>query len=300
MSMPNFLIIGAMKAGTTSLYHYLGQHPQIYMSPVKEPQFFAFADEELDFHGPGDWRIKEQVVTDIESYRKLFQSASRETAVGEASTVYLYSSRACERIHSSLPDAKLIAILRDPVERAHSNFVQALFSYREPYDDFLRAFLEEDERIQKKWLYFWHYKQLGFYASQLKLYFEKFDRRQLKIYLYDDWKSDNLTVLQDIYRFLNVDERFVPDLSLRYKDFRVPRSRKLHRFLLRPHPLKSALKPLFPENCRRRIIEAIVNRNLYKPQLNPHVRRHLIDVYREDIMELQDLIGRDLSAWLEV
>ena len=158
MNMPTFLIIGAMKAGTTSLYHYVGQHPQIYMSPVKEPQFFTFENEALDFHGPGDWHITHQIVKDLENYRKLFQGVTEERAIGEASTVYLYSSRTAERIHSYIPDAKLIAILRDPVERAYSNYVQAIHSDREPLDDFLQAFREEQNRIRKKWLYFWHYR----------------------------------------------------------------------------------------------------------------------------------------------
>jgi len=300
MSVPNFFIIGAMKAGTTSLYHYLAQHPQIFMSPVKEPQYFVYADEKPDFHGPGDWRFNEQVITDIEDYRKLFLGVSREKAVGEATTIYLYYPGACERIYSFQPDAKLIAILRDPVERAYSNFIHALSTGWEPCDDFLRAFDEEKERIQKRWRYFWHYKQLGFYASQLKVYYEKFDRRQIQIYLYDDWRADNLAVLQDIFRFLGVDDTYLPDLSSRYKDFRIPRSRRLHRFLRRPHPVKTALKPFFPESWRRGMIEGVANRNAWKPQLKPDVRRRLIDVYHEDIMELQDLIGRDLSAWLQV
>lgn len=298
--MPNFLIIGAMKAGTTALYHYVGQHPQIFMSPVKEPQFFAFEGEELNFHGPEDWHIKHQVVTDIDAYRKLFQGASKEKAIGEASTVYLYSPKASERIHFYIPDAKLLAILRDPVERAHSNYVQAVYSHREPLSDFVRAFREEEKRIQNGWLYFWHYKQLGFYYSQLKVYYDTFDRDQIRIYLYDDWKSDNLKVLQDMFRFLNVDERFVPDLSMRYKDFRVPRSKAIHQFLKNPHPIKTVFKPFFPKKFRRKSTEGLLNLNLFKPHLKPKVRRQLTEVYREDIMKLQDLIRRDLSSWLEL
>ena len=123
MTMPNFLIIGAMRAGTTSLYHYLKQHPQVYMSPVKEPRFFALEGEKPDPGRPTDERLMNHSITDIEAYRALFQAVSKETAIGEASPLYLYSPKAPERIRHYIPDAKLIAVLRDPVERAYSHFL---------------------------------------------------------------------------------------------------------------------------------------------------------------------------------
>ena len=126
-----------------------------------------------------------------------------------------------------------------------------------------------------------------------------FDRHQMKIYLYDDWKSDNLKVLQDIFRFLNVDETFIPDISLKYKDFRVPKRKAFHRFLKSPHPVKTIFKPFLPEKFRRKSIEVLMSRTLHKPRLEPKVRGQLIEVFREDIMKLQDLIGRDLTSWLE-
>ena len=137
MTLPNFLIIGAMKSGTTSLYHYLKQHPQIYMSSIKEPNFFALEGSNLDFNGAEGKEqiqrlIKRESIINIEEYRALFRRAAHETAIGEASPMYLYSPEAPYRIRYYVPEAKLITILRNPVERAYSAFLYMTRDGREP------------------------------------------------------------------------------------------------------------------------------------------------------------------------
>ncbi len=153
MAMPNFLIIGAAKAGTTALYSYLKQHPQIYMSPEKEPHFFAFEGEQPNFGGTAgkqEW-LNRTVITDIETYRKQFQKVSREIAIGEASALYLYIPKAVERINHYIPDVKLITILRNPIERAYSAFLFQIRDELEPITDFAQALEEEKIRINKNW-----------------------------------------------------------------------------------------------------------------------------------------------------
>ena len=150
MTLPNFFIIGAAKSGSTSLYHYVKQHPQIYMSPLKEPKFFALAGEKLDFPGPGDQENVSRAITDIHSYRNLFQGRTTEIVIGEASVLYLYSRRAINHIWQSIPNAKLIAILRHPVDRAYSNFLSLRRPNHEPIADFSQALQQEEARIQSK------------------------------------------------------------------------------------------------------------------------------------------------------
>src|SRR3954452_17434204 len=123
MTMPNFLIVGAAKSGTTSLYYYLKQHPQVFVSPVKEPKFFAYEGEKVVYRGPGDAENNRRLVNNLADYRALFGGANGAKAIGEASPVYLYSPKACERIRHYLPDAKLFVILRDPAERAYPSFL---------------------------------------------------------------------------------------------------------------------------------------------------------------------------------
>ena len=298
MTMPNFLIIGAMKAGTTALYSYLDQHPEVYMSPVKEPNFFAFEGEKMNFRAPQDQRgINRTSVTDIAAYRALFHGVTNEKAIGEASHWYLYSPKAPGRIRHHVPEAKLIVVLRDPVERAYSQYLHFIRDGQEPLTDFAGALQEEETRIRNNWA-FGRYASRGFYHAQLKRYFDAFDRSQIKIYLYEDFSADPTGVLRDTFLFLGVDEAFVPEMSVRPNVSGVPNSRALHALLTRPGRLKAILKPYLPPKLLR-FASDLRDRNLAKPQLALEERRQMAKMYREDILKLQDLIDRDLSRWLE-
>jgi hypothetical protein len=301
MTMPNFLIIGAAKAGTTSLHHYLRQHPEIYMAgPKKELRFFALEGEKLDFRGPGDQKALRFSITDVEAYRRKFDGVSDEKAIGESSPLYIYSPKAPGRIAHYIPDAKLIAVLRNPVERAYSCFLHLVRDGREPLDDFSQALREEEARIERNYEPGWHYKEGGFYYAQLSRYFGLFDRQRIRVYLYEDWKADPTGVLGDIFEFLEVDKRFVPDMSVRHNVSGVPRNKTLHALLTKSSPIKAGIKPLIPTRFRKLVWTNLKNRNLREPpSLSPEVRGQLIETYREDVLKLQALIGRDLSRWLE-
>ncbi len=306
-AMPNFLIIGAAKSGTTALYHYLNQHPQVYMSPEKEPRFFAFEGQRPDFRSPADHQgINRCRFTSAEAYRELFRGVSGEKVAGEASTLYLYSPRAPENIARHVPEAKLITVLRNPVDRAYSAFLFMLRDSREPLDDFSLALEDEQRRIAENWGPEYHYMSRGFYYPQLKRYFERFGRDKVRVYLYDDLMEDPESVVRDMFRFLEVDETFAPDMSSKHNVSGVPTNKALQRaylFLRGSSPLKSALKPLLPARLRRRMysraLRSVQSRNLKKaPPLSPQTRRELTEAYRDDILKLQDLIQKDLSKWL--
>jgi hypothetical protein len=307
MTMPNFLVVGAAKSGTTALYEYLKQHPQVFMSYSKEPHFFSFEGKRPDFQGPGDKELYDDIgVSDIEVYRRLFRAVTKETAIGEASVYYLYLARARDRIRYYVPDMKIIAILRNPVERAYSNFLHMIRDGKEPLADFARALQAEEGRIQNNWGPLWHYKQVGFYYEQLKRYYEVFDREQIRVYLYEDLHDDPTTTVRDAYTFLGVDDAFTPDGSVSHNVSGVPKNKHvhaLHQFLLKPHPIKAIFKPFLPVELRRalphRLINTLRNRTLAKPPFPIEVRRQLIEVYSEDILKLQELIQRDLSKWLQ-
>jgi len=302
MTLPNFLIIGAAKSGTTSLYHYLKQHPQVYMSPIKEPSFFAFEGAKPVLQGPWKRWAARNFVTDLEAYRALFHGVSDEVAIGEASPVYLVHPRAPERIKHYIPDAKLLAILRDPVERAYSAYLMQKLYTGWPRD--LPQVIRKKQKVK--------YEQgspsqprmdAGFYCAHLKRYFDIFDRSQIQVCLYEDFRTGPLSVLQDIFRFVGVDETFVPDLSTKHMVGGVSKNRVWGACLMRWVRIKPLLKPFIPASLRQRSINCLSNlqrRGLSKPPpLEPDVRRELLQIYKEDILKLQDLIQRDLSAWLE-
>jgi hypothetical protein len=301
--MPNFLILGAAKSGTDALCNYLGQHPQVFMCPNKEPNFFVAAGQaEIPYRGPGDCEMLERWnmwVSTLDRYQALFADVADERAIGEGTTWYLYHERAPERIHYHVPHAKLIAILRNPVDRAYSAYSMLLRDGRETRGDFARALAAEPERVRAHWEPMWHYQRMGFYYSQLKRYYDTFAAAQLRVVVYDDFVVQPGEVVRDLFHFLDVDDRFEPDTSQRLNISTVPKHPTYHALVLGQNPLKTVAKAILPVEFRQRVKERLVDSNLTKPApLDPEVRQQLVNVFRTDILQLQELIDRDLSQWL--
>lgn len=293
-TLPNFLIIGAAKGGTTSLYEYFNQHPEIYMSPVKEPRFFALENDELNFQNP-DRAINQTSITTLSEYLKLFDKVNREVAIGEASPLYMYSPKAVERIAYYIPDTKLIAILRNPVDRAYSCYKHLIAL--EPYS-FTEALKFENDRIKKNWAHLWHYRQGGYYYIQLQRYFQRFDRQQIRVYLFDDLKLDPLSIIHDAFEFLNVNSSFVPDLSHKNVSNN-PKIKFLQNIVNGKSQVRAFSKTVFPKELRTAVANRIRGWNSKEfPKMPQDVRKRLVEDYRSDIFKLEKLIDRDLSHWL--
>ena len=300
---PNFLIVGAAKSGTTALYHYLKQHPQVYMSPRKHTRFFSFGGQNPDFRGPRlEGESVPYAIPDAASYHALFAGATDEVAIGEASHSYLYKPEAPGRIREYDPGMKIIALLRHPADRAYSHYRQMIRDGREPIEDFVRALEAEGARIRDRWWPDFHYVQIGLYHAQLGRYFDLFDRRRIRVYLYEDFEADPYGTLGDIFRFLEVDDAFVPEATVRYNASGVPKNKILHSVLQGLRRARPAVERALPAGQSRRLLRvggAIHNRNLTRHQLSHEVRGEVADEYfREDVVRLQSLIRRDLSAWL--
>jgi hypothetical protein len=169
---------------------------------------------------------------------------------------------------------------------------------REPLTDFARALDAEEERIKDNW-WIGHYKSMGFYHEQLTRYYEFFEREQIQVYLYEDFNEDPVGTTQSIFRFLEVDDTFVPDTSRRLNVSSIPRSYALQALIKNPNPLKSILQAVLPRGLRQQIAVNLHERNLKgAPPMDEEIRKELTEAYREDITKLEGLIGRDLSGWL--
>jgi hypothetical protein len=299
MGFPNSLIIGAAKAGTTAFYEYIRQHPEIYVSSVKEPQFFGLENEELNFLSPmGIEPRNNRAITQLEEYLALFKDAPKNKCLLEASTSYLYLPKAAHRIHHYIPEVKLIAILRNPVERAYSNFLYLTRDGREPLINFSKALTAEPMRVHNNWSLIYFYRDLSLYYSQLKRYFDRFDRSQLHIVLYDNFQANPVKALQETFSFLDIDPTFEPNISRKFNVSGVPKNKFLHKLIAEQNFLKSTLKSMLPARFRFNLKERYYERNLSKPSITEETRLELIEVFREDILKTQELIGRDLSSWL--
>jgi len=316
--LPNFLIIGSASSGAGFVSSCLRGHPQVYLSPVLEPCFFHFEGEAVKYTGPRDrevyrnagWGEIERAceeerpvlaVTDIEAYKRLFDGAGGRKAVGEASRIYLYSEKAPPRILHHLPGVKLIAVLRNPVDRAFAEYAARVMEDREPLGDFEAALAEEETRVREGWSPDWHYTRMGLYCQQLRSYFRLFGSDRIRVYLFEDIAQDAIAVARDIYRFLEIDESFSPDLPEKPEETLFPRSRWVHRVLAAPGPVKTGLKAILPENLwagANAMVSGLDKRfNSRKLILPDSVRVRLSDFYRGDIEQLEVLIKRDLSTW---
>jgi hypothetical protein len=301
MALPNFIIIGAGKAGTTALYHYLNQHPQVYLSPIKEPRFFSLEGMTADFRGPGDEVSNREAVTTLAGYEALFAAVKpHHLAIGESSAKYLHDARAVLNIQRYVPRAKLIAILRNPADRAWSNYVHMLRAQREPAASFEAALEDEERRIAAHWSQFWGYFRNGLYHDSLQRYFAAFPREQIRVVLHDDLAADALAVTRDLFAFLGVDATFAPDTSYRPNVSGIPQGaavRQLSKWRNRLRPYLWRLKPMIPQRLRKGLAN-FESRHVEILKLDPALRRRLLERYRSDIERTSALIGRDLSPWL--
>ena len=292
MTLPNFLIIGTIKGGTTSLHRYLRQHPDVYLPPRKEPQFFSW-----DPHRPV--RDDQQVVcSDPAEYEALFADAGDAKAIGEASPQYLSSPIAPARIRETIPDARIVAILRHPVERALSAYLHLVRDQAETLS-FEDALVAEEGRRADGHDPIWLYRTVGLYADQVERYLDLFGPEHVRIYLHEDFERDALGLVQDVFRLLDVDPTFAPDISVRYNASGVPRRRRLFELTTTDNPVRRAARVMVPQRHRERIRVAALNKSMERPPIPPEVRRQLVESFRPDVLRLQELLGRDLSAWLQ-
>ena len=314
VSSPNFFIVGAGKAGTTSLYNYLQQHPDIYMSPVKEPCYFASEIRAQAMTVPVQRHVAVQsrelprvlgdgapvkthgwIADEWEDYTRLFAGVRGEKAIGEASAAYLWSDTAAANIRARVPAARIIMILRDPAERAFSQYLQQVAVGLTGAT--FRAHLEACRRDQQvKLSPTYPFLEVGLYSAQVARFLACFPREQVRIYWHEDAWRQPAAMLCDVFRFLEVDATFVPDFSRREHERRAPKARTLHYFL-KKSGLWRQLKRLLPcgaaDGLRRAAFvqgEALT--------MDPEDRRYLVDYYREDIRNLELLLGRDLGEWL--
>lgn len=300
MTLPNFLIIGAAKSGTTSLFNYLGQHPQVF-AQAKEPGFFAYEGQKVQLAGPEDQtRFDQRVITDRQQYEALFANIMPGQVCGEASVAYMYVAGTAERIKKYVPNVRLIAILRHPVDRAFSSYWHLRRDGREPLTTFAEGLAAEEERIQANWDYIWHYARLGCYYEQLQRYYNLFPRNQIAVFLFEEFKRSPVQVVQAICRFLEIDDSFQPDPSLKYNVSGKPRWDWLDNFASRPNQLKQLVRPFIPLRLRKRWGTQLRTWNLetQTPTMPDEVRHTLAAQYHDDILRLQDLVDKDFSGWL--
>lgn len=299
---PTFIVIGAPKCATTALYATLKRHPQVRMSRLKETRYFAFEGHPPAFCGPGGAEWNRRVIPDWGTYLGMFRGeGTNPPAIGEVSPVYLTSyfpERTAANIRRRLPEVRLIAVLRQPAERAYSNFTYLRGKGREPLADFRHALAQEPERKAAGWNPGFYYRENGAYATNLLPYYALFPRQQLHIVIFDDLVQHPARCLAEIYGFIGVDSAQGPTRLERENITRWPRSWMLQAWLDAPPRIVQHL----PGRMRRSLLRRLKQWNagqVKPPPLDAALRRELTESYRDEILRLQDLIGRNLNHWLK-
>ena len=310
--LPNFIVVGAAKSGTTSIYQYLKQHEDVFMSPIKETHFFSSDIDSKKFrkdyaaalnkdltayvNGPMDKEIFHAFVTDFEIYKKLFKNAGTKKAIGEVTNSYLYSKDAAKNIRNTIPDAKVIMILRNPVERIFSHYLMDIRSGVEQLP-FRQAVDKDMNKNPKGWGISNVYVEIGMYADQVERYISQFPGDQLKIILFDDFKKDAKAVMESVFNFLEISPNTDIDFNVRYNKAFIPKSKLIGK-LNAQRKLKLAVKNIVPQSVKSFFKKTFyTDKNL--PKLSSNDKSWLIELYRNDISRLSGLLNRDLSDWLK-
>jgi hypothetical protein len=293
--LPDFLIVGAPKCGTTAMYDYLRQHPDVYMPFIKEPLFFG-----------SDLTSRYGRMTD-EEYRALFRDAPDGAMKGEASAWYLYSACAAQEIHDAIPDARIVVMVRNPIEVMHAQHSQLLFSRQEDISDFGEALAAEPDRVEGRRLppgpirpENLLYRHMVRFAEQLERYRDAFGRERVHVIVFDDFRDDTAAAYRRLLGFLGLDPEVKVDLGPRNENKRV-RAAWLQRLIWDP----PVLRPLIPRLRRYPVVhrarQAMLRLNSSRAgrdAIDPQLRARLARELRPEVERLSAMLDRDLLHWV--
>jgi Sulfotransferase family len=292
------------KGGTTALHALLAQHPDLYLSPVKEPKFYLCDGRpppRRSQRGPGDAHSAREWIWRRPSYEALFADAPAGRLRGESTPFYLYDLAAHARMAADVPNAKIIAILRDPVDRAYSNWNHLRSDGLETIPSFLDALAAEDERVARGWAPFWHYRRLGRYAEQLRSLFQHFPREQVLLLRYRELVDDPVETMIRVDRFLGVPPhaaRVANPENVHPYVVDSPRVRALGRVIRTGAAVGSVLPPQAWRAVEARLLKAIHAKGVRRPRLFEEERRAALSGLTDDIRDLEQLTGESYADWL--
>jgi hypothetical protein len=293
---PDFFIVGAPKTGTTSLHHYLRQHPQVYMPEVKELNYFG-----------SDRQLRNTPRLTLDEYLSVFASAPAGVRIGEASVSYLRSNVAATEIRDFAPRAQAIAMLRDPVETMHALHAELVFLGSEDLIDFGTALEAEADRREGRRIppvannpRAVLYREAVDFADQLQRYFDALGRERVQVIIFDDFRADTAAAVRETFRFLGVDDAFQPSLEI-VNPAKVARLRVVQRLLSSPPDwLRRGARGVLPRPTRKRLyrrVQRLNARSQARQPVAPELRARLVAELAPGIERLEAMLSRDLTAW---
>ena len=304
MALPDFLIIGSPKAGSTALHVALAQHPELFLSNPKEPKFFMCEQARPDpahQKGPGDAHSAQEWVWDRAAYESLFDAAPPGALLGESTPFYLWDKASHRRIQALIPDVKMIAVIRDPIDRAYSNWGHLWCDGLEPESDFLAACALEPARIDSGYAPFWRYLETGLYGGQLEHLFGVFPREQVFVLRYRQLIDNTSVVLDEICEFLGIAAGAVSTIPKSNVSNWVPDTpvNRILQATVRAGAVAGAhLRPTVWRQAQRPLLAALHQGGGRRPALPVEQRKTLLPYFADDNALLGRLTGIDYSDWM--
>lgn len=304
MALPDFLVIGAPKAGSTAVHAALVRHPQLFLSNPKEPKYFMTGDARpprSEHRGPGDAHSAREWVWRRDRYERLFEPAPPGTLKGESTPFYLWDRAAHFRILHTIPDVRMIAVIRDPIDRAHSNWAHLYSDGLEPECHFMAAVAREPERVAAGYAPFWRYLELGRYGEQFAHLFELFSREQVHVVRYRELVEEPTETLDAICAFLGVDTGVlteIPPSNPSGWSAHTPVNSALRMAVRAGATAGSYAHPRLWRSAERRIVRLLKRGEASRPRPTVDDRRALIEQFRGDIAVLEQQLGRSFQDWL--
>jgi len=302
VNVPDFIIVGAAKGATTSLHHYMSEHPEVQMPEIKESWFFSFMNKPPKYSSPG---VLSSVVSDLGEYSGLFKEAGAGLKIGDASPSYLFTHEdAIRNIREVYPedkfrDLRIIMTLREPGARAFSQYWTFRRRDEEPllFEEAIDPKVISD-RIKNNWNIFYDYIGFSSYHDQVKAYIDAFGEDRVLILLYDEIQDDSVEACRKIFNFIGVDENFKPSVNVKHNSLTGgARLKWIIKILTSKNSIKRKIASLIPEKIKNIIRYSIAKALLKREVMNLSTRQKLSTLFLPEIERLEKLIGRDLESW---
>ncbi|MFD2917026.1 sulfotransferase family protein [Psychroserpens luteus] len=296
MSLPNFIVSGFPKCGSTALHYYLNEHPEIFMPKQKELHFFTSHILGLQNQGKGDKEIKKTQIKTQEDYNKCYNNVKDEIAIGDASPSYINYPSEFKNIKTKLNNPKVIILLRDPIKRAHSNYLHLVRAHRETLS-FYDALIKEEKRKELSYSDFWYYTFNSLYFDKIKEAKNVFD--EVLIITQEELSKNTEITIKKVFQFLEVDSDFKPsNLDKRYNPGGTYKSNFITKIIFKDNSFKTAIKKSFPipvwlKHLKQRIIKKF---KVETPEIDIKTETYLSEVFKDDVNKIKTL-NVDVSKW---
>lgn len=281
---PNFFIVGGTKCGTTNISYYLDEHPQVFISELNEPYYFCKYDIPKDFR-------RSSMIKDEEKYLELFKKAKNHKAIGEASSVYLHCPHAASEIKKTFPDSKIIISLRNPIERAHSNY----FSYRFMNFDkhsFTEIIDEHEKQIKNEEFFIYNILEPGFFSKHIQIYQKYFSKDKIKIVIFEEYIKNTIPTIESILSFLGIDEKIIFHEQPKGA-YRIPKN-IISKGIIENSIIRNISTRMIPTVTRQKIGDKFLLKQTSKPSMLPEENKRLKKIYESEVLELEKLLNRKL------